>query len=537
MKSPRTREADYLVIGCGVAGLRAAIELAGAGKVLVLSKAELTESATQYAQGGIAAALSDEDEIALHYQDTLQAGDSLCHEAAVKILVEEGPARIQELIKWGTAFDRKETKLAFTREGAHSRSRVLHAHGDSTGREITRALFARARASSIEFLPYMFTTELLLEKDRVVGARLLDEQQKTISEIRARALLLATGGLGQVYAETTNPSLATGDGVAIAYRAGAVLRDIEFVQFHPTALYCRGAPRFLLSEALRGEGGCLRNVDLERFMPRYHEAADLAPRDVVSRALMMELRKTGAEFVYLDLTGLDPEHVRARFPRIYATCQEYNLDITADLLPVRPAAHYAMGGIATDLDGRTTLAGLFAAGEVACNGVHGANRLASNSLLEGLVYGARAGRAMAPSQAAAKVSGRVEKNQVGKSSSRVAANPGPSASNHPLPADGARRVAQIREVMWQKVGIIRSAESLQAALEILARLAPPLPSSPGRTHYEQSNLHIVAEVIARCALAREESRGAHYRSDFPCRDDERWGRYSRIALGQPVTFE
>ncbi len=536
MKSPRTREADYLVIGCGVAGLRAAIELAGAGKVLVLSKAELTESATQYAQGGIAAALSDEDEIALHYQDTLQAGDSLCHEAAVKILVEEGPARIQELIEWGTAFDRQGTRLAFTREGAHSRSRVLHAHGDSTGREITRALFARARASSIEFLPYMFTTELLLEKDRVVGARLLDEQQKTISEIRARALLLATGGLGQVYAETTNPSLATGDGVAIAYRAGAVLRDIEFVQFHPTALYCRGAPRFLLSEALRGEGGCLRNVDLERFMPRYHEAADLAPRDVVSRALMMELRKTGAEFVYLDLTGLDPEHVRARFPRIYATCQEYNLDITADLLPVRPAAHYAMGGIATDLDGRTTLAGLFAAGEVACNGVHGANRLASNSLLEGLVYGARAGRAMAPSQAA-KVSRGEEKNKVGKSSSRGAANPGPSGGNHPLPADGARRVAQIREVMWQKVGIIRSAESLQAALDLLARRAPPLPSSPNRTQHEQSNLHIVAEVIARCALAREESRGAHYRSDFPCRDDERWGRYSRIALGQPVTFE
>ncbi len=313
---------------------------------------------------------------------------------------------------------------------------------------------------------------------------------------------------------------------------------MEFIQFHPTALYCKGAPRFLLSEALRGEGGCLRNVDLERFMPRYHEAGDLAPRDVVSRAIMMELQKTGTEFVYLDLTGLDPEHVRSRFPRIHATCLEYNLDITSDLIPVRPAAHYAMGGVAADLDGRTTLPGLFAAGEVACNGVHGANRLASNSLLEGLVYGARTGRAMTQAEAPSKkkAASRATKSK-GAAAARAAGNPGSTRKNNPVPPEVAKRTKEIRSAMWNQVGIIRSAASLQAAIEALGRLACPLPTSAGRGHHEESNLRTVGEVIARCALAREESRGAHYRSDFPCKDDQNWRRYSRIARGQPVSFE
>ena len=530
MKSAGTREADYLVIGCGIAGLRAAIELAGAGRVLVLTKAELTESATQYAQGGIAAALSDDDEGVLHYQDTLKAGDGLCHEAAAKILVEEGPRYIQELIDWGTAFDREGPRLAFTREGAHSRSRVLHAHGDSTGREIARVLFARAREAGIELLPFLFTTELVLEKGRVAGVRALDERRHAALTLRARAVLLATGGLGQVYAETTNPGVATGDGVAIAYRAGAALRDMEFVQFHPTALYVKGAPRFLLSEALRGEGGCLRNVDLERFMPRYHEAGDLAPRDIVTRALMTELGRTGAEFVYLDMTRLDPGHVRARFPRIYATCQEYNLDIAADLIPVRPAAHYAMGGVATDLEGRTTLAGLCAAGEVACTGVHGANRLASNSLLEGLVFGARAGRAMAAEEGKSK--SRAARESRKSPPVEAAAPAGPST-----PPEVEKCCREVRRVLWEKAGILRSAESLQSALEELAGLARPLPAVPARAHYEESNLRTVGEVITRSALAREESRGANYRTDFPFRDDARWGKHSRIAAGEPVTFE
>ena len=530
MTTAATRETDYLIIGCGIAGLRAAIELAAAGRVLVLTKAELTESATQYAQGGIAAALSDEDQVFLHYQDTLKAGDGLCHEAAVKIMVEEGPRYIQELIDWGTAFDREGARLAFTREGAHSRSRVLHAHGDSTGREIARVLFARAQEAGIELLPFVFTTELLVEKGRVAGVRALDERRHAPLELRARAVLLATGGLGQVYAETTNPGVATGDGVAIAYRAGAALRDMEFVQFHPTALSVKGAPRFLLSEALRGEGGCLRNLELERFMPRYHEEGDLASRDVVSRAIMTELERTGAEFVYLDMSGLDPAHVRARFPRIYATCQEYNLDITSDLIPVRPAAHYAMGGVATDLEGRTTLAGLYAAGEVACTGVHGANRLASNSLLEGLVYGARAGRAMTESRAGSK------NTPARPALQEPAAAAEAPASTH-TPPDVEKRVREIRFLLWEKAGILRRGASLASALEELPRLERPLPVTPTRAHYEESNLCTVGEAIARSALAREESRGAHYRTDFPVRDDARWGKHSRLVAGHPVTFE
>lgn len=537
MKSGGTRETDYLVIGCGIAGLRAAVELASAGRVLVLSKAELSESATQYAQGGIAAALSDEDEIGLHFQDTLKAGDDLCTEAAVQTMVEEGPRYIQELIEWGAAFDREGTRLAFTREGAHSRSRILHAHGDSTGREIARVLFARARGE-IELLPFVFTIDLLVEKGRVCGVRCLDERHRSSGEIRAQAVLLATGGLGQVYAETTNPAVATGDGVAIAYRAGAALRDMEFIQFHPTALCIQGAPRFLLSEALRGEGGCLRNVELKRFMQHHHEAGDLAPRDVVSRAIVTELERTGAEFVYLDMTGLNPEHVRARFPRIYATCLEYNLDITADLIPVRPAAHYAMGGVAADLDGRTTLPGLWAAGEVACNGVHGANRLASNSLLEGLVFGARAGQVMARECRAGK--GKVPRRAQAAAKGASARSEEPAAadpSRNPVPADVAKRVAEIRATMWHKVGIIRSAAPLQAALVTLKRLARPLPDTATRAHYEESNLRTVGEVIARSALAREESRGAHYRSDFPIKVDEEWRKHSRLARDEEITFE
>ncbi|MBI2957041.1 MAG: L-aspartate oxidase [Acidobacteria bacterium] len=532
MKSATAHEVDYVVVGCGIAGLRAAIELAAAGRVLVLSKAELTESATQYAQGGIAVALSDEDEIGLHYQDTLKAGDGLCHEAAVKIMVEEGPRYIQELIDWGTAFDREGPRLAFTREGAHSRSRVLHAHGDSTGREIARVLFSRARAlGSLEFLPFVFTSDLIVEKGRVAGVQILDEERGRASEIRARAVLLATGGLGQVYAETTNPAVATGDGIAIAYRAGAVLQDMEFIQFHPTALDVKGAPRFLLSEALRGEGGWLRNVELERFMPRYHEAGDLAPRDVVSRAIIAELERTGSEFVYLDMTQLDPDRVRARFPRIAATCAQYNLDLATDLIPVRPAAHYAMGGVATDLDARTTLPGLYAAGEVACAGVHGANRLASNSLLEGLVFGARAGQAMVKGYPAEKRSAR-QHAKAGSTPAPVAAG-----KKDPPAAEVEQRLARIRAVMWQKVGILRDARSLTQALETFRALAQPLPASPTRSHYEEENVRTVAEIIARCALAREESRGAHYRADFPFRRDALASKHSRLGQGEEVTFE
>ena len=488
---------EFLVIGAGVAGLRAAIELAAAGPVLVIAKDSLQESSSEYAQGGIAAALSDDDEVSLHEQDTILAGDGLCDPAAVRVLVEEAPPAIQQLIDWGAQFDREGTKLAFAREGAHSRSRVLHAHGDSTGAEIVRTLYHKAASlPSIEFRSFAAVTDLLQAEDgRVCGTVVCDAKLRDRVALRARAVLLATGGLGQIYRETTNPAVATGDGVATAWRAGAEIADIEFVQFHPTALFVNGAPRFLLSEALRGEGAYLRNVAGERFMPAYHPMSELAPRDVVSRAIVMEIQRSGGTHVFLDLTHLDPEHLRQRFPRIYETCLRCGVDMTTQLVPVHPAAHYAMGGVRTDLDGRTSVAGLFAAGEVACTGVHGANRLASNSLLEGVVFGARAGRCMreAPVCVAQSVM-----------------PPQPGFPEIPL--------AELRTLAWEKLGIVRTGRELESALDRL-ELLKELPSTvPARSAFELRNMTCVAKLIARCALERRESRGAHYRADFPEKD-------------------
>lgn len=525
---------DYIVLGGGIAGIRAAIELARGGRVLVLTKDDLYESSTEYAQGGIAAALGEDDEVTLHLHDTLRAGDGLCREEAVRILVEEGPRQIHQLVEWGMRFDLNGMKLAFTREGAHSRSRVLHAHGDSTGSEILRALMAKAKSlPSIELLPHAFAMELLVEDHRVCGVTYLDEKGSTPKCTRASAVLLATGGLGHVYKETTNPSVACGDGVAMAYRAGALLSDMEFVQFHPTALFVKGAPRFLLSEALRGEGGYLRNLLLERFMPRYHEAAELAPRDVVSRAVTLEMQKTRGEFVYLDLTGLDAEHVKKRFPRIYTTCLNYNIDITADLVPIRPAAHYAMGGVATDLDAATSLTHLFAAGEVATTGVHGANRLASNSLLEGLVFGARAAAAMLDKHTPREFPSPQENPHLAAPHARTTSTP-PA----PLPVtDFEKAVEEARALLWDKVGIIRNGKHLCEAVKRLEEIQLPEPDPPSRRAYETCNILAVARLIARSALAREESRGAHYRSDFPLKNEAKPARHSYVSKNFPVFFE
>jgi L-aspartate oxidase len=520
-----TSETDFLVVGAGVAGLRAAIELASAGRVLVLAKREITDSSTQYAQGGIAAALSDEDEISLHLQDTVNAGDGLCNPDAAKVLVEEAPQCIEELIAWGTQFDREGTKLTFGREGAHSRNRILHAHGDSTGREILRALYAKAkRLPDIAVREFEFSTDLQVEDGRVVAVRIIDEHGQH-GTIRSSAVLLATGGMGQLYANTTNPTVATGDGVVMAFRAGAELTDLEFVQFHPTALYLKKAPRFLLSEALRGEGAHLRNLEMTRFMSKYHPMGELAPRDVVARAIMHELERCRAKdpVVYLDLTDLDAEHIRRRFPRIYSTCMEYNIDITSELIPVRPAAHYAMGGVRTDLYGRTTLPGLYAAGEAAGTGVHGANRLASNSLLEGLVFGARAGRRM--------------RDELKVPPQKVRQTPGAAAySNGPLPVPVQTTITQIQELMWKQAGIVRTGSGLKLAIARLDELGAHLGHPHSRREFEARNLHMVGMLVTRSALAREESRGAHYRTDFPGHNDVKFCKHSVIA-GEKIRFE
>jgi L-aspartate oxidase len=502
-------DCDFLVIGAGVAGLRAAIELAKSGTVLVIAKDSLSESSSEYAQGGIAVALSDDDEVALHEQDTLYAGDDLCDREAVHTLVEEGPAAIQDLIDWGAEFDREGQKLSFTREGAHSRNRILHAHGDSTGREIARTLYRKAASlPNIRFESYSAITDLLVADTgnaRAVGAVIFDEKSGTLRDVRSRAVLLATGGLGRVFKETTNPDVATGDGVAMAWRAGAQISNIEFVQFHPTALHVEGAPRFLLSEALRGEGAILRNKDGEAFMKRYHPLMDLAPRDVVSRSIVTEMRRTDSPHVWLDLTGRDPEFIRHRFPRIYETCLAYGVDIAREPAPVHPAAHYAMGGVWSDLEGRSTLPGLYAAGEVASIGVHGANRLASNSLLEAVVFGLRAGRAMS-SHAGEKIAGTPVRPPI------------------LVPHTTERAV---RSLTWEHCGIVRDRAGLETAIETLSR-AEWEPAKPTLAAVELRNIHQVASLIAECALWREESRGAHYRTDFPEKRPE-FARASRVS--------
>jgi L-aspartate oxidase len=485
---------DFIVVGAGVAGLRAAIELARAGRVTVIAKDSLQESSSEYAQGGIAAALSDDDEVELHEQDTLTAGDGLCDAQAVRTLVEEGPAAIEQLIEWGTAFDRQGSDLVFAREGAHSRSRVLHAFGDSTGREIVRTLRQRAASfASISFQSFAAVTDLLLANGEVVGVCALDEATRSTVLLRGRGVLLATGGLGRVFENTTNPDVATGDGVACAYRAGAVIADIEFVQFHPTALYIPSVPRFLLSEALRGEGAYLRNSRGERFMERYHPLKELAPRDVVARSIVMELRASGDSSAFLDLTHLRPGFVRYRFPRIYETCLRYGIDLEITMAPVRPAAHYAMGGVRTDLFGSTSISRLYAAGEVACTGVHGANRLASNSLLEGVVFGARAGQAMCSLPAL------------------------PNSGKDDCPRAFFPNITEcdLRGLTWNSCGVLRNGPELAAAKEKLLATGLHDIDSPGRVHFELRNMQQLAFLITRAALGREESRGGHYRTDFP----------------------
>ncbi|HEB75855.1 MAG TPA: L-aspartate oxidase [Nitrospirae bacterium] len=495
-----TEKTDFLIIGSGVAGLRAAIELASHGEVLVVTKDVMRESSTEYAQGGVAVAMSDEDRVGIHFEDTLKAGDGLCREDAVRVLVEEGAERIIELIEWGAEFDRAGTKLDFTLEAAHSRRRVLHAHGDSTGREIERVLINKVVSlEGVRRFPFSMTVDLVVDGGECRGAYVLKEGR--MYRVLARATVLATGGGGQMFSRTTNPPVTTSDGMAIALRAGAVLEDMEFVQFHPTVLFAPAAPQFLLSEAMRGEGGILRNIYGEPFMKNYHPDAELAPRDVVSRAIISEMVRTSSPYVYLDLTHLDPAFVKRRFPRIYRTCLQYDIDITRDRIPVSPAAHYMMGGVRTDTNGRTNIEGLYAAGEVACTGVHGANRLASNSLLEGLVFGAKAGEAAAEASA-------------GRAVPDLPAVASPPAYGR---IDGYEEIkTRLRRLMWDRVGIIRCAESLGAAREELSNFADILRHQyRTREELELKNMIQTAALVTEAALQRRCSIGAHYRSDFP----------------------
>ncbi|HEV2350198.1 MAG TPA: L-aspartate oxidase [Terriglobia bacterium] len=538
MTTGQDQKTDFVVVGSGIAAMRAAVDLARHGEVLILNKGDLFKPAAHYHLGGIAVALAEDDEVPLHLHDTLQAGDGLCRESAVRVLVEEGPNLIQELIEWGMCFHRNGTKLAFTSVGSHSRSRVLHAHGDSTGGEMRRVLMEKAKSlPAIHLQAHAFVVDLIQDGGRVAGVCYLDEKSSTLKTVHARAVLLATGGLCQAFHETTNPPFACGDGVAMAFRAGALLSDMEFVQFHPTVLYVKGAPRYVLSEALRGEGAQLRNIDLERFMPRFHEAAELAPRDVVSRAMVMEMAKSKSDFTYLDLTGLPAERIKKRFPQIYSRCLDSNIDITADLIPVRPAAHYAMGGISTDLDGVTSLPGLYAAGEVAATGVHGANRLASNSLLEDLVYGARAAAAMCAQHPKLHKIGHAEKKSKDREAPPPSAIPNHPSQNHFNPDQLGKLTAESRALLSEKVGIIREGKGLAKAVSRLNDIYSRTPGVSSRHHVEARNLLEVARLIAHSALGREESRGAHYRSDFPLKNSATPPEHSFISKNSPVFFE
>ncbi len=510
-------EADFLIVGSGIAGLRAATDLARHGRVTILTKGNPEESNTGYAQGGIAAAVGADDSPEEHFADTMSAGDGLCDEDAVRVMVEDGVTYVQQLLDWGAAFDRDAAgQLSLGREGAHRVRRVLHAR-DATGRELGRLLWSRVAGNSrVRVLNHARVFALIVRDSRCAGAQYVVASHTDVVE--AKAVLLATGGAGQVFSETTNPSIATGDGIALAWRAGARVADLEFVQFHPTALAVDGAPRFLLSEALRGEGAHLLNNRGERFMSRYHRLGELASRDLVSRAIVREAADTGGP-VFLSMGHLDAAWVRERFPTIAAACQSAGLDLARDLVPVGPAAHYVMGGVETDIWGRTTVPGLYAAGEVACTGVHGANRLASNSLLEGLVFGARAAKAMLDPP-----------REGGMSNVRIVAEDRESAATPVLsrqPVDGPWIDKTIRSLMWEAVGVTRHGGTLNAAVQKLRglhhhfeRVAAQFPAD--ELSARASSLGSVGWLMAKAALRREESRGAHFRTDFPAKDDLNW---------------
>jgi len=503
---------DYIIVGSGIAGLYTALLAKGQGSVLIITKGSIDDCNTKYAQGGIAAAIGKNDSAELHFQDTIAAGDGLCDEEAVRILVNEAPDRITDLVNFGVPFDTLNGEVALTIEAAHSVPRILHAGGDATGEHIEVTLSKQVRSSKIQVLEDCLATEILVEKRTVKGIKALDCRTGSIEEFSCRYLILATGGAGQLFKFNTNSDIATGDGIALAYNAGAEIVDLEFFQFHPTALHLPGVTPFLISEAVRGEGGVLRNVDIHRFMPDYTPEGDLAPRDVVARSILYEMEKTGSDRVFIDVTHLPPHVTTTRFPHIYRFCLDHGLDITKGLIPVAPAAHYMMGGIKTNSWGETNIAGLFATGETACTGVHGANRLASNSMLEVLVFSKRImGKTGERTATEAPITSQGVEGHYSLSQREISkVVPPPSLS-------------ALQQLHWDDVGIIRNKEGLTKSTNILAAWQGSLPQPTDRPSYELNNLVLTGRLVTEAALLREESRGAHFRSDFP-QSSPQWQR-------------
>jgi L-aspartate oxidase len=504
---------DCIVVGSGIGGLYTALLAKEQGSVLVVTKGSIDDCNTRYAQGGIAAAISKDDSPELHLQDTINAGDGLSDKEAVSILTNEASARIADFVGYRVPFDTLDGEIALTMEAAHSVPRVLHAGGDATGEHIEVTLSRLVRSSGIQVLEDFMATEILVEKGRVAGIRGLDCRTGSIEEFECRFLILATGGAGQLFKYNTNSDVATGDGIALAFSAGAEIVDMEFFQFHPTALRLPGVIPFLISEAVRGEGGVLRNAKGRLFMTDYHEGGDLAPRDVVARSILYEMKKTSSDRVFIDITHLPPHTITTRFPHIYRFCFDHGLDITKDMVPVAPAAHYMIGGIKTNSWGETNVVGLFATGEAACTGVHGANRLASNSLLEAIVFSKRIvekARGKARIRKPASDEGKVMSCSLGQ-------RPVPKALPPPS-------LTALQQLHWDKVGIIRDQEGLNQAAGILAAWQHTLPQPTDQPSYELSNLILTGRLLTEAAFIREESRGAHFRSDFP-HSSTKWQRH------------
>jgi L-aspartate oxidase len=528
---------DYIIVGSGIAGLYAALLARDLGSVLVLTKGSIDDCNTRFAQGGIAAPIGPDDSPERHLDDTIAAGAGLVDREAARVLAEEAADRIDDLVRFGVPFDTLHGEIALGLEGAHSVPRILHAGGDSTGAHMELTLSSVARQSGITVLEFTLATEILLddgaahpepvEGRAVVSVRALDARSGRSTDYACRHLLLATGGAGQLYRVSTNPQVATGNGIALAYRAGAEIMDMEFFQFHPTALRLPDVQPFLISEAVRGEGGILLDSDGARFMPEYDDRAELAPRDIVARAILDRMHKTASDHVLLDVTHLDHAGVTAHFPQIYRTCLDHGLDITREPIPVSPAAHYTMGGIRTNVWGETNIPGLYACGECACTGVHGANRLASNSLLETVVFAKRVvDRTLrAPGGTAEPAADAIDLSQPARAAVPASeACPEPSRRAPPLSRDA------LQSLMWDQVGIVRDGETLSGAKATLSAWHASLSPPTDRPSHELADLILCGRLVTEAALLRQESRGAHYRSDFPEPRDQ-WRRHIVFRRG------